>query len=158
VPLRRRRERIIRLADGRFAIALGRPEREELTLLVNQLRTLLNEADPSDARMRRLFPTAYSTDPEADEEYQRFMRPELLESKMAALVAFEKSVSADEVSEPELIGFMQSINSIRLVLGTMLDVSEGEMDIDPDDPNVDGHLLYNDLSDLLDDIVQALSA
>jgi Domain of unknown function (DUF2017) len=158
VARRRHRERITRLADGRFAIALGKPEREILTHLIDQLRALLNETDPSDPRVRRLFPTAYSTDPEADEEYQRFMRPELLESKMAALAAFETSVSAEEVSEPELMGFMQSINSIRLFLGTMLDVSEGEMEIDPDDPNVDGHILYDYLSDLLDDIVQALSA
>jgi Domain of unknown function (DUF2017) len=158
MAFRRRRERITPLTDGRFAIALGKPERDTLTHLIEQLRTLLTDADPSDPRMRRLFPTAYSTDPEADEEYQRFMRPELLESKMSALAAFEKSVSADEVSEPELMGFMQSINSVRLVLGTMLDVSESDMDIDPDDPNVDGYILYNYLSGLLDDIVVALSS
>jgi hypothetical protein len=158
VARRRHRERITRLADGRFAITLGTPEREALMHLIEQLRVLLNEADPSDPRMRRLFPTAYSTDPEADEEYQRFMRPELLESKMSALVAFEKSVSADEVGEAELMGFMQSINSVRLVLGTMLDVSEDQMDIDPDDPDVDGYILYDYLSGLLDDIVVALSS
>jgi glutamine synthetase adenylyltransferase len=157
VAFRRHRNRITPLSDGRYAIALGEPEREHLTHLIGQLRSLLNETDPSDPRMRRLFPTAYSTDPEADEEYQRFMRPELLESKMSALAAFEKTVSEDVVREPELLGFMQSINSMRLVLGTLLDVGEDQMDIDPDDPNVDGYILYDYLSGLLDDIVQALS-
>jgi Domain of unknown function (DUF2017) len=158
MAFRRNRARVSSLGAGRFAIALGEHERERLTHLIDELRALLNETDATDPRMRRLFPTAYSTDPEADEEYQRFMQPELLESKMSALTAFEKSVSSDEVTEPELIGFMQSINSVRLVLGTILDVSEGQMDIDPDDPNVDGHILYDYLSGLLDDIVKALSA
>jgi hypothetical protein len=158
MAFRRRRDRIAALGDGRFAITLADPEREDLRHLVGQLRELLQEADPADERMRRLFPTTYTNDPEADEEYQRFMRPELMQSKLSALDAFEKSVSNEEVSEPELIGFMQSINSVRLVLGTILDVSEGEFDLDPDDPNIDGYILYDYLSDLLDEIVVALSA
>jgi Domain of unknown function (DUF2017) len=157
MAFRRRRDRIVALGEGRFAITLADPERQTLRHLVGQLRELLQEADPGDERMRRLFPTTYTNDPEADAEYQRFMRPELVQSKLSALDAFEKSVSNEEVSEPELIGFMQSINSVRLVLGTILDVSEGDLDLDPDDPNIDGYILYDYLSGLLDDIVHALS-
>jgi hypothetical protein len=158
MSFRRHRERITPLGNGRFGIALAKPERETLTHLVDQLRSLLQDGDPADERMRRLFPTTYSTDPEADAEYQRFMRPELVQSKLSALEHLEKGLRDDEVSEPELIGFMQSINSVRLVLGTLLDVHEGELDFDPDDPNVDGYILYDYLSGLLDDIVFALSA
>ena len=63
--------------------------------------------------------------------------------------ALEASLEADELTEAELVGWMNAINSLRLVLGTRLDVSE---DDDPrrvadDDPdlvilleNVDGTL------------------
>jgi hypothetical protein len=158
VAFRNRRDRISALGGGRFAIALADPERQTLRHLTSQLRELLQEGDPTDERMRRLFPTTYTTDPEADAEYQRFMRPELIQSKLSALDAFEATVSNGEVSEPELIGFMQSINSVRLVLGTILDVSEDQFDLDPDDPNIDGFILYDYLSGLLNDIVDALAA
>ena len=62
------------------------------------------------------------------------------------------------VDEETMIAFVQAINGLRLVLGTMLDVSE---DIDPDDiddadPLAGEHHLYNFLSWLLDWAVRAL--
>jgi Domain of unknown function (DUF2017) len=158
MAFRRRRDRISRIGDGRFAVDLTKPERETLGHLLPQLRQLLTEADSKDERIRRLFPTVYTTDPEKEAEYQHYMRSELMESKLAGLDLFEASLSRSELSEAELMGWMQSINSVRLVLGTLLDVSEDQIDYDLDGPDADGHLLYNYLSGLLDEIVTALSA
>jgi hypothetical protein len=57
-----------------------------------------------------------------------------------------------------MIAFVQSLNGLRLVLGTILDVSEDQDpdDIDEDDPLAGEFHLYNFLSWLLDWAVRAL--
>jgi hypothetical protein len=157
MPFRRRRGRIEPRGDGRFSIELSKPERETLGHLLPQLRQLLTDAPPNDERIRRLFPTVYTSDPEKEAEYQHYMRSELLESKRSALDLFEASLGRSDLSEAELMGWMQSINSVRLVLGTMLDVSEDMAEVDENHPELDGFLLYDYLSGLLDEIVGAVS-
>lgn len=142
--------------DG-WNIRLSTAERATLRNTVPQLRELVTDLDPNDERIRRLFPTAYATDPEKEEEYRRFMRDELVQSKLAALDLFEASADATSLTDAQLNGWMQSINGVRLVLGTMLDVSEDELSINDDDPNIDGYLLYDYLSGLLHEIVTAQS-
>ena len=114
---------------------------------------------PLDERARRLFPTAYADDPERDAEYQRYMRDELVMSRLASLDRFEETANATLVDEPTLMGWMQSINAVRLVLGTLLDVDE-ELDpahLSEEDPDFAEQALYGYLSGLLYEIVEALS-
>ncbi len=146
----------VRATSGGFDINLPAEERELLTHLLPQLRELL--ANPDDERSRRLFPTAYALDPEFDAEYQRFMRDELATSRTASLDRFLETAQAKRVDEATLIGWMQSINAVRLVLGTLLDVGE-EMDpaeMSPKDPRYPDFALYGYLSALLYEIVEAL--
>jgi hypothetical protein len=88
------------------------------------------------------------------------MREELVESKLAAMQVVDDALSGDgRVDEGRLIAFMQSINSIRLVLGTMLGVSD-DPDEDEVTPGLEGsaeYHLYAYLSWLLEHTVQALS-
>ncbi len=151
----RRKRRVTALGPNRWSIQLAEGERATLGHLLPQLRDLLTAADAADPRLRRLFPTAYLNDAEADAEYHRFMRDELVQSKLSGLEALEASLEQTELTDAELTGWMQSINSVRLVLGTLLDVSEDSRLVDNDDPDIDGHLLYDYLSGLLDDIVTA---
>jgi hypothetical protein len=156
----RRRRRIDRKGPDRFTIDIPVEERALLRQLLPQLRELVSApADASDERVRRLFPTAYPDDPERDAEYQRYMRDELITSRVAAIEQVEESLDARQVTEGELVAWMQSVNSIRLVLGTLLDISE-DLEIDDlpdDDPNLPDYALYGYLSMLLDEIVTALS-
>ena len=152
----RRRWRVRATANG-YEINLLAEERQLLIHLLPQLRELV--AAPDDERSRRLFPTAYPDDPERDAEFQRFTRSELATSRLAALDRFMETAQARTVDEESLIGWMQSINSVRLVLGTLLDVGE---DVDPsevaaDDPAYSEFALYGYLSGLLHEIVEALS-
>ena len=65
-------------------------------------------------------------------EYQRLMRDELVQSKLASFDIVDEALTWRRdatIDEGRLLAFMQSINSIRLVLGTMLGVT--------DDPDVD---------------------
>ena len=52
---------------------------------------------------------------------------------------------------------MQAVNSLRLVLGTMLDITDDDQELafDPDDPNARTLALYGYLGGLLDEIVDA---
>ncbi len=150
---------IERVRDG-FAFNIGDDERQLVARLLTELsRLLMGEAD--DPRLVRMFPPAYhlADDAEAEAEYQRLMREDLVASKLAGITAVNAALQAPgPVDEEAMIAFVQAINGLRLVLGTMLDVSE---DLDPDDiddgdPLAGEHHLYNFLSWLLDWAVRAL--
>jgi len=148
--------RIRRLRDGGYRFGLSDPERAALRELLPQLRGLLTEAPADDPRLRRLFPTAYPQDPEKDAEYVRYMREELVASRLGALTLVEGVLGSTELTEAELLAVMRALNDIRLVLGTMLDVQEDDPVPDFDDPESGPLLLYHGLGGLLEEIVAAL--
>jgi Domain of unknown function (DUF2017) len=153
-----RRSRIRRTRRGAYRVELPEEERDLLRRLLPQLRALLTDEDPGDGRTRRLYPPAYTDDAEADADYQRFMREDLAASRLAALDAVEASIDATELDEQQLMSWLGAVNNLRLVLGTMLDVSDdveiGEL---PDEaPDVETYALYAYLSSLLGEMVDAL--
>jgi hypothetical protein len=146
-----------RARNGRIQIALPDHEREVVRRMLPQLRELLT-VGAEDDRTRRLFPTAFHDDPEAEAEYRRYMHTELVASRLTALDMVEASLDRAELSEEEAAAWLQSVNSVRLVLGTLLDVDE-YLDLDDvpdDDPEIQGYAIYSYLSALLDELVQAL--
>ncbi|MFM8651523.1 MAG: DUF2017 family protein [Acidimicrobiaceae bacterium] len=117
---------VFRLKNGNYKIELATDHRQLLTQLVEQLRDSL-ATTTDDANLRRLFPTAYNNDAKKDAEYQRLMRDELLESRLAAIdVTIKVIAQDDEISAEEIDAFARSINSLRLVLGTTLDIAESD--------------------------------
>jgi hypothetical protein len=152
-----RRWRVRRARNGRIQIALPDHEREVVRRMLPQLRELLT-VGAEDDRTRRLFPTAFHDDPEAEAEYRRYMHTELVASRLTALDMVEASLDRAELSEEEAAAWLQSVNSVRLVLGTLLDVDE-YLDLDDvpdDDPEIQGYAIDSYLSALLDELVQAL--
>jgi Domain of unknown function (DUF2017) len=154
-----RKRRVERTDPHTYALRLSADEREAISYLVPQLRQLLEEAGPNDPRLRRLFPTTYTTDPEAEAEYQRLMRDDLIKSRLSSLEIVETNIHATSLPEGDLVRWMQAINDARLVLGTILDLSEDDerYDLDDDDPDAQALHLYHYLSGLVEDIVTALS-
>jgi hypothetical protein len=144
-----------RQGDGSYVVRLPDELRELLADGLASLRVRL-QADTTDPSLQRLFPTAYNQDEKLDAEYQRLMRSELLSSRLAALDTVERTLDAETVTGDDLQQWLQSINALRLVLGTMLDVSEEPQPIDPDDPDYEDRLLYDVLSYLLQAILEAL--
>ena len=117
---------VFRLKNGNYKIDLADDHRQLLTQLVEQLRDSLTTTT-DDANLRRLFPTAYNNDAKKDSEYQRLMRDELLQSRLAAIdVTIKVIAQDDEISAEEIDAFARSINSLRLVLGTTLDIAESD--------------------------------
>ncbi|MEQ1701295.1 MAG: DUF2017 family protein [Ilumatobacteraceae bacterium] len=149
--------------EAGYVIGLDIEEKELIGRLVAELRALLLADDPATEPVkRRLFPPAYhlADDREADIEYQRLMREELVASRLSALQFVDDALtSGAPLSEEGMHGLLQSLNAVRLVLGTLLDISEEDDadDFDDDDPMVGEYHLYQYLSHLLDAAVQVVS-
>ena len=145
---------------GGFVFNIGSDERELVTRLLTELSQLLM-GESGDPRLIRIFPPAYhlADDADADAEYQRLMREELVASRLSGITTVNEALQTPgPVSEETMVAFVQAINGLRLVLGTILDVSEDQDpdDIDDDDPQAGEYHLYNFLSWLLDWAVRAL--
>ncbi|MEY2417153.1 MAG: hypothetical protein QOH53_2487 [Ilumatobacteraceae bacterium] len=150
---------IERVRNG-FVFNIGNDERELVARLLTELSQLMM-GESGDPRLIRIFPPAYhlADDAEADAEYQRLMREELVASRLSGITTVNTALQGSgPVDEETMIAFIQAINGLRLVLGTMLDVDEDDDpdQIDEDDPQVGEHHLYNFLSWLLDWGVRAL--
>jgi hypothetical protein len=149
--------RVRRTRQGDFELRLPAEEREMLRSLPAQMREAL-AADHDDPAVARLNPTAYLEDPEYDEEFRRFMGGELTAGRMEALQALEDSVDARRLDETQALAWLRAINDVRLLLGVRLDVTEDPADrqVAPDDPRAPGLALYDYLSLLQQDLVEAL--
>ncbi|MFM7094222.1 MAG: DUF2017 family protein [Actinomycetota bacterium] len=150
-------------ADGSYRINLPPDVRELMNHLFGELRDVLTQADTSDPALRRLFPAAYHDDPERDAEYQDLMRSELVASRLTAISRVTEVIGDGDRLEPgDMDLLLQSLNAVRLLLGTMLDVSEDEESDagadDPDDPVAAQAHLYSYLGWLLEAAVAAAMA
>lgn len=158
----------VRLTSRGFVVKLGDQEAELVHRLLGELRGLLTTDDPAAAALTgRLFPVAHPDDPEREAEYQRLMRDELVTSRLASIDVVDEALDAGRpLDEGQLTAFVQSVNALRLVLGTMLGILDDADDPDAD-PTVDPvpddkvgtpeHHLYGYLSWLLEHAVRALS-
>ena len=151
--LGRPRRRVL-ARQGRYVLRLDTRERELIRELLRELRELLT-LTPSDPRVRRLYPAAYAEDPDLEDEYRRLTQEELRSGRLASVDAVEASVDADVLDADQLTAWMQAVNTLRLILGTMLDITEDdqELDFDPSHPEARTMALYGYLGGLLDEIV-----
>ena len=143
-----------------WVLNIGADERGVIERLLTELRALLTSDDEASPLLQRLFPTAYPDDEEKEAEYQRLMREELVTSRVFQLDAVAGYLSDDDATldEGQVIALMQSVNAVRVVLGTMLDVDEND---EIGTGNVGDEFeaerqLYGFLSWLLDWIVRSL--
>jgi Domain of unknown function (DUF2017) len=151
----RPRRRIV-ARRGRYEVHLPDEERQLVRQLLGELRALLAAA-PDDPRVRRLYPDAYTSDPEMQAEYRRLTQEDLQSGRLSALGDVEATVDAEQLTADQLTSWMHAINTLRLVLGTMLDVSEDDQpfDYDSEDPDAAQMALYGYLGVLLEEIVAA---
>jgi hypothetical protein len=141
---------------GRDGFVLDLPEglREALPHLGAEVEALLGSDEPV---VHRVFPAAYPDDPEREAGYQALVRGELIDRHRAGLALMADTVDAERLSLDELTTWMTTVNAMRLVLGTALDVDEDrELELEVDDPQAPMNQLYVVLSVLLSDIVEAL--
>jgi Domain of unknown function (DUF2017) len=148
-------------SGSNYVLHLGKDERALVCRLLDELRSLLTEpADPE--LVRRLFPVVHPDSPEREAEYQRLMRDELVASRLAGIDTVSDVLGGHgrkvTLDEGQLVAFMQAVNGVRLVLGTLLDVTEDdELAAREDLENSPEYHLYGYLSWVLDASVRALS-
>jgi len=157
----RRREFVppVEAVDGRWRITLDDEERNLLIRLMGELEALLTGPEDNEL-LRRLFPRAYLDDEEKEAEYQRLMREELVASRLAAIESVRTTLDparSELLSESDTVAFMQSTNAIRLVLGTMLGITDDESADQADASDTPEHHLYDFLSWILEWTVRSLS-
>jgi hypothetical protein len=149
--------RVTRDPDGSFRVHLPELERHVVRQLPDQLRRELDDVD--DPGLRRVFPPA-STDEGLATEYRELVGGELLAGRRNAVALMEATTDAETLDEEHLLGWLSTVNDLRLILGTRLGVTEDPQDDDdlPDeDPRAQASALYHYLGFLEEQIVDALT-
>ena len=145
---------IVQRVEGGYQVNLGRIERQVLQQAFDDLRVLLANEDPA---TRRLFPPAYVAQPELEAEFRGLVGDDLVRSKLEAVDLVERTIDGATVDRDELEAWMRAINSVRLVIGTRLDIGEEPFEVQADDPDLPLYAVYDFLSSLLGVIVGVLA-
>ena len=152
----------VEATDDGWRINLQTEERDLLIRLLGELSELLTgeENEATTPLLHRLFPPAFLEDPEKEAEYQRLMRQELVASRVAAVDNVTRMLGPDgpaTLTENETMAFMQSVNALRLVMGTMLDITDDDSAEDADESDTPEHHLYGYLGWILEWTVRSLT-
>lgn len=153
-PFRRRQTPFERRDDGDFDVRLDDSMRDLLANLLGQLRDLLSTDSPA---LERLFPPPYGDDEERNLGYSVLAGSELVEGKLEAIDSMESAIRTEVLTEDELYAWMRTVNDLRLVLGTILDVDEDSHRVAPEEDSAATYAAYEVLGVLLENIVWALS-
>ena len=153
--------RVVTRSRSGFTLHLGEDERQVVTRLLTELRTMQSDDEAAEATAR-LFPVVHPERPDQEAEYQRLMRSELIESRAAGIATAVEVLSRPgrkiHLEEAELLAFTRAVNSVRLVLGTILEVTEDDdLDAPPELTDSPEYQLYAYLSYILDASITALS-
>lgn len=150
--------RVKRRRDGRIELRLSDDESAVLAHVSGQLREALL-ADSDAPALRRLFPPAYVEDEEKEAGFRALAHDELLEARLVALDELDAALAEPKMDAERAGSLLRSCNSLRLVLGTRLDVSEDDdVPVDADDPDAPVWALYYFLSALVGEMVEVLAA
>jgi hypothetical protein len=151
-------------SDGTVELHLGAAERELLTTLVPQLRQLLvdesggADTGPTDPMLERLFPDARPDDAEGGHAYRSLVHDDLLAARLGNLDVLEAGLEGGSpicLDEEQVGIWMRSVNELRLVLGTRLDVDDDDELPDLAGPDAALYSAYAWLGVLLEDLVVA---
>jgi uncharacterized protein DUF2017 len=152
--------RPVRRHGAGFKIHLSADERELVKRMAGELRTLLENEDPSsDEGVARLFPPAYPDDLLQNLDYERSAASGLLSGRLEAIGLLDRTMDAATLSEEEMLAWLRIANDLRLVLGTRLGVTEEstESEFAGEEERRESYALYVWLTWLVDGIVQELA-
>ena len=147
-------------------LSLAPEEAQFLALLPVELREVF-DGPLNDPAGRRLFPRAYldPTEEEAETEWKAMVHPDLMRQRLDALATVTASLGRatrqgdfmELALEPDDVhAWLGVLNDVRLVLGTRLEITEDEWEIEADDPRAGAFGVYAWLSQLEQDLVDQL--
>lgn len=140
--------------DGTYAVKLNKDERR----IIGDLLDTLDEVIENRSEVAwRLFPNAHPDDEQLAAEYAELVGDDLIDGRKHAITTMRETLGRDELNSEQLNAWMATINDLRLVIGTRLNVTE---ESDPDDfsSETDQYLyaVYVFLSVVLEEIIEAL--
>jgi len=132
-----------------------------LAALPLQLIELLDDVGeelPSDLpeALRRLLPPAYTTDPEAERAYVALTRQDLLEHHRESLETMSATAKATRLDDEQLVAWLAALNDLRLVLGSMLGVTEEDAEPPVDNLHQAEWIAYLYLGGLQSEVIDIL--
>lgn len=159
---------VVRRPDGTIALRLATRERAVLRALLGDLREIVGEqspppgltladasddsdldpahADPvhADPVLNRLYPDARPDDPEWSGRFRDMVRGDLDDGRRAHIAVVEETLQARSIDDGQAEAWLHVLNDLRLVLGTRLDVTEGQEEepFDPDDPDATARVVF----------------
>lgn len=141
--------------DGGFRLGLSNRERKVLLGMARELEELLGTSDPA---LERLFPDPHPDDAEAGKEYRALVGGDLLNQRRSSIEVLEQTIDEETLTPGQMEAWLLTVNDLRLVLGTKLDVTEDTNDagLPPGDPRQPTFELYRYLTWLEWQIVEAL--
>ncbi|MFC6153606.1 DUF2017 domain-containing protein [Nocardioides yefusunii] len=162
-------------------VELLRDEQPDPAEHLDPLEALFNFSgpvdEPEDPVLLRLFPTAYTEDPEAAGEFRRYTEPALRTAKERNVVLVidtledaglpmepeDASIVIDvELDEPSALGWLLAFNDLRLAIATRLGVTDDDEEfwesLPEDDDRSQAHDIYEWLGWLQETLVAAIEA
>ena len=110
---------------GGVDVDLPRDLRELLASLAKQLTELINDPEAArDPGVVRLFPPASVDDPLEALGFEQLMGEALRAGKLEAAAVLRATAEATHLSGEETLAWMRSLNDIRLVIGSRLDIQD----------------------------------
>jgi hypothetical protein len=144
-------------------LELPRQERQLLETLPLELSRALRELDqdgPPPEMLRRLFPRAYVRDDPAQMAYAASTHDELTSARLEALDTVVRTARARALTEEQMHQWMRAITDLRLVLGTVLDVTDtgeyGDLGVATSSEQSSEVAIYEYLSLLLSELIDVM--
>jgi len=139
--------------DGQITVRLDDTLRALLRQATEELREVLLVDEPD--LTRRLYPTAYPQDDALESDYRELVHDQLLMQRLDGIDQLQATIDGESISIETADSWMNTINQVRLVLGTQLDVGEEQVEIEEDDPQATNHVVYQVLSHILEELTHA---
>ncbi|MGH9297013.1 MAG: DUF2017 family protein [Acidimicrobiales bacterium] len=139
-------------------LKLPAEERRLLETLPTELSSVIAALDssaPVPEALRRLFPRAYVSDEEAQQAYAAATHVELAESHRVALETLASTAHETSLTSEQMGEWMSALNDLRLVLGTVLGVSDHDEWLPPG-PAESEVVIYHYLTMLQSELIEAM--
>lgn len=143
-----------RYEGGAVAVDLPSGEQEMLSQVLSDLRDLLIKG--GDNTLRRLKPPAHPDSSEAESAYREMIDDDLLRGRLEAIELVESTLSGAELDIAGAEAWMQSLNSLRLVLGEQLALAGVDL-VNDKLPDTASAALYEWIGWLLEQLIDAAS-
>ncbi len=141
--------------EGRVVVVdLPSGELEVLSQVLSDLRDLLIKGQ--DSTLRRLKPPAHLDSSEAETSYRELVDDDLLRSRLEAIELVESTLEGAELDAAGAAAWMQSLNSLRLVLGEQLTLAGVDL-VNHKIPDTASAALYEWIGWLLEQLIDAAS-